>query len=263
MPSPFPGMDPYIEDDVFWSGFHTTMIVAISASITKALPAGYYADVEQHVWLQDEDFDVREPFGYPDAYVAGHSNNGGIVAVATGKPVSVSTEVTLAKIPRKSQQKFVKIVDQPGNRVITVIELLSPSNKHNGPDREQYIVKRNQYLASGTHFVEIDLLRDGDRMPMGRPRPASADYYAIVVRANLFPKASVWAFTVRDTMPILPIPLKLKDGEITLELRDGLDRAYEDGGYQKRIDYQSPPTIQLRRPDQAWADEFLKAKRPK
>ncbi len=263
MPSPFPGMDPYLEDAAFWKGFHTKMIVAISASITRALPAGYYADVEQHVWLQDEDFDVRETFSYPDAYVAGHSNTDGAVAIAAEKPVSVSTEVTLAKSARKSQQKFVKIVDQPGNRVITVIELLSPSNKHNGPDREQYIVKRNQYLASGTHFVEIDLLRDGDRMPMGRPRPAMADYYAIVARANLFPKASVWAFTVRDPMPILPIPLKVKDGDITLELRDGFDRAYEDGGYQNRIDYRSPPTIQLRRPDQAWADEFLKAKRSK
>ncbi len=261
MHSPFPGMDPYLEDAAYWSGFHAKLIVAISASITRALPAGYYADVEQHVWLQDEDFDVRETFGYPDAFVAGHSNTGA-VAVAAEKSVSVSTEVTLAKTPRKSQQKFVKIVDQPGNRVITVIELLSPSNKHNGPDREQYIIKRNQCLASGTHFVEIDLLRDGDRMPLGRPRPAIADYYAIVVRANLFPKASVWAFTVRDPMPILPIPLKVKDGDITLELRDCFDRAYEDGGYQNRIDYRSPPAIPLRRPDQAWADEFLKAKSP-
>lgn len=147
MPSPFPGMDPYIEDAALWCGFHTTMIVSISGSINKALPAGYYADIEQHVWLQDEDFDVRETFGYPDAYVAGHSNTDGAVAVATEKQVSVSTEVTLAKIPRKSQQKFVKIVDQPGNRVITVIELLSPSNKHNGPEREQYLGMRDQYMT--------------------------------------------------------------------------------------------------------------------
>ncbi len=248
MHSPFPGMDPYLEDAAFWSGFHTTMIVAMSGSINKALPAGYYADIEQHVWLQDEEFDVHESFNHP---------------VAADKPVSVSTEVTLAMILHKSRQKFVKIVDQPGNRVNTVIELLSPSNKHNGPDREQYIAKRKQYLASDTHFVEIDLLRDGDRMPLGRPRPAMADYYAIVARANLFPKASVWAFTVRDPMPILPIPLKVKDGDITLELRDCFDRAYEDGGYQNRIDYRSPPAIPLRRPDQEWADEFLKTKRPK
>jgi hypothetical protein len=254
MPSPFPGMDPYLEDPAFWSGFHTRFIVAIGAALTSYLPDGYYADVEQHVWVEEEDADDRQPFGYPDAYVA----ETGVTAVAA-KPSRVTkptNEVMMAKLAKKKAHKFLKVVDQPGNRLVSVIEVLSPSNKKPGEDRDSYLFKRDEYLATGTNLVEIDLLLDGERVPVGRPRP-QADYYALVSRANRYPRASLWAFTVRDPMPVLPIPLKPKHGEIALDLRACLNRAYADAGYENRIDYASPPSVGLRKPDADWAVELL------
>ena len=259
MPSPFPGMDPYLEAPAFWSGFHARYVVALSAALTHVLPRGYYADVEQHVWLQGADPDEREPFAVPDNYVADrngtdHANGGG---VATLTATAVNTEVTLPKPARRKGSKFVEIVDQPGNRVVTVIEILSPSNKDAGDDRDAFLRKRSEYLLTNTNLVEIDLLLDGERLPMGKPKPPRADYYALVSRADRFPKASVWAFTVRDPLPNLPIPLKPADGEVVLSLRGCLDRAYDDAGYQNRFDYTKPPAVALRADDAAWAAELL------
>ena len=260
MPSPFPGMDPYLEDAAYWSGFHTRFIVAVSAAISHALPKGYYAEVEQHVWLQRDDPDDRIPFAVPDGYVA-HLNGDGGTVVATLATTAAGTEVTLAKPAKRKGSKFVQIVDTPGNRVITVIELLSPSNKEPGDDRESYLHKRSDYLSTGTNLVEIDLLRDGDRMPFGRPKPPPADYCALVSRADRFPKALAWAWTVRDPLPTLPVPLKPADGEIALGLRECLDRAYDDAGYRTRIDYADAPAVPLRKPDAEWvADLFKKPK---
>ena len=257
MPSPFPGMDPYLEAPGYWSGFHTTFIVALRGAITRALPSGYYADVEQHVWLQGDDPETREPFAVPDNYVAeknGHSSGGGTAVLLATDP---SVEVTLPKPTKHRGAKFVKIVDQPGSRVVTVIELLSPSNKASGDDRDGYLEKRNDYLLTGTNLVEIDLLRGGERLPFGRPKPPLADYYALVSRADRFPKAAVWAFGVRNPLPVLPIPLKPADGEIPINLRACLDRAYDEAGYQNRIDYSKPPTETLQKVDAEWATELL------
>lgn len=259
MLSPFPGMDPYLETPAYWSGFHTTFNVFMRGALTRVLPPGYYADVEQHVWLQGSDPDDREPFAYPDGYVAareGHDHggaNGQAAALTATVPI---TEVTLGRRTKRKGSRFVRIVDQPGNRVVTVIELLSPANKE-GEDRDEYLRKRNEYLVTNTNLVEIDLLIDGERLPMGKPKPPRADYYALVSRADRFPKASVWAFTVRDALPNLPVPLKPADGEVVLDLRACLDRAYDDAGYQNRIDYTKPPEVSLRTADALWAAELL------
>jgi hypothetical protein len=252
-------MDPHLENPAYWSGFHTRFIVALAGGIVRALPKGYIADVEQYVWLEDDEED-REPFAVPDVFVAtGGKGKGDGTAVL--KPTKPRTEVTLPKPPKRTGRKYVKIVDQPGNRVVTVIEVLSPANKDPGDERDAYLFKRREYLAAGTNLVEIDLLRGGDRMPFGKPKPPDADFYCLVCRANRLGKAHVWTFTVRDEMPVLPIPLKPADGEIALSLRECLDRTYDDAGYANRIDYAQPPAYPLRAPDAEWAAKHLSAPR--
>ncbi len=256
MPSPFPGMDPYLESPAFWRGFHSRFLVAISDVLMEELPAGYYAEIEQHFWLEGDDPDERISFAHPDAYVAGGGIRGtASVMLASTAPTS---EVTFAKPSKKKMAKLLSITDAAKNRVITVIELLSPANKTPGPGRDSYLAKRNEYILSGTHLVEIDLLRDGDRLPLGRPKLPQADYYALVSRAEQYPRVAVWAFTVRDPLPVLPIPLKIEDGEVPLSLKACLDTVYQRTGYKSRIDYASPPDSPLRTPDAIWAVELFK-----
>jgi len=255
MPSPFPGMDPYLESPAFWRGFHSRFLVAISDALTEVLPQGYYAEIEQHVWLEGEDSDERISFAYPDAYVATDGNGG--VSAAISVATAPTSEVTFAKPTKKKSAKFLSITDAAKNRIVTVIELLSPANKSAGEGRESYLAKRNEYILSGTHVVEIDLLRDGDRLPLGRPKLPPADYYAFVSRAEQYPRVAVWAFTVRDLLPILPIPLKPEHGDIPLSLKVCLDTVYERTGYRNRIDYAASPESPLRKLDAAWAAELI------
>ena len=159
---------------------------------------------------------------------------------------------------KKAGNRVIKVIDQKDRRVVTVIEVLSPANKTPGEDRTFYLDKRKEYLATGTNLVEIDLLRDGDRLPMGRPKPRSADYYILVSRAEEFPQVRIWALTVRDPLPTIPIPLKAKDSDISVSLRSSLDGAYDEARYDREIDYTQPPDPPLRKPDAEWAVEYLK-----
>ncbi len=260
MPSPFPGMDPYLEDPAFWRGFHTTFLVYLRKGLKSRLPKGYYADVEQHIWLEGEEPDERVAFAYPDAFVSTvEKPRGSRGRVALLTATAATAEMTFSKSMKKKSTKYVKIVDSRDNRIVTVVELLSPSNKSAGSDRRNYLAKRDEYILSGTNLVEIDLLRDGARLPMGRSRLPHADYYALVSRAADFPRVELWAFTVRDAMPVLPIPLKPEHGDVPVSLRDCLDGAYEDADYDDRIDYAAPPHSPLRSPDAIWATKMMKA----
>jgi hypothetical protein len=138
-----------------------------------------------------------------------------------------------------------------------VIELLSPANKTSGDDREAYRAKRNEYLATRTNLVEIDLHRAGKRMPLGKPRPRESDYYALICRAVDFPRTAIWPFSVREPLPEIPVPLKPEDGVIKLPLQPCFDFAYDIGPYDNEVDYAKNPKVPLKRTDAAWAKRLL------
>ncbi len=253
MPSPFPGMDPYLEAADFWSDLHSTLIPLIRESLTPFLPAGYAAKIDQYVWLQDVD-DEQIRHGKPDVFLANGPRH---VAAVQHPPSTPGCTVTLPATRKRKSNRFVSIVDSHKNKVITVLELLSSSNKE-GDGRVMYLTKRSEYLASGANLVEIDLLRSGARPPMGKPAPAAADYSILVCRAEEYPQATVWPFTVRDPIPPFPVPLKKEHGAVQLDLRPCLDRAYDGAGYASQIDYSQNPSPPLRLQDAAWANELLK-----
>jgi hypothetical protein len=253
MPSQFPGMDPYLEAADFWSDLHATLIPLIRGSLTPFLPLGYAAKIDQYVWLEDVD-EEQIRHGKPDVFLAN-----GSTSVVEKKQLSASPGVTvmLPATRKRKSSRFVSIIDSKRNKVITVIELFSPSNKE-GNDREKYLTKRREYLAAGVNLVEIDLLRSGARTPMGEPIPAPTDYCILMCRAEEYPKATVWPFTVREPIPIFPVPLRTENGSVLLDLRPCLDRAYDEAGYASQIDYSQPPSPPLRMVDAAWANDLLK-----
>jgi len=163
---------------------------------------------------------------------------------------------------RARKRRRVVIVAADGQRVLTAIEVLSPANKAPGEDREAYLLKRSECLASGTNLVEIDLLRGGDRLPMGRPAPAVSDYYILSSPADRRPHTAVWAFAVPDAIPIFPVPVRPRVAPVPLDLRACLDTAYDNGLYGEKLRYDAPADPPLNSRDAEWASSLF-AKPPK
>jgi hypothetical protein len=252
MPSPFPGMDPYLEDPELWPDFHLTFLIALRAALNQVLPAPYVARADRHVWVDDPESELRL-LGRPDIYVADPLDAQRDLETATALAAPVGA---LLPYPAHKGQPFLKVLDPRQHRVVTAIELLSPSNKKSGKDREAYLNKRADYLASQINLVEMDLLRSGERPPMDKPLPP-ADYYILVCRALDFPRAGAWPFTVRDALPAVCIPLGPADNPVVLPLRPSLDRAYDEAVYSQEINYDQPPQPPLEPADAAWAAELL------
>ena len=161
---------------------------------------------------------------------------------------------------RHEGNRYLRVIDVKSRRVVTVIELLSPSNKELGKDHDHYLAKREEFLGSRTNLVEIDLLRADPRLPMGEPAPSAAHYYAVVFRAIDFPQAAIWPFNVRDPLPTIPIPLDPCHEPVPLNLKTCVDRAYDEACYDREVNYNEPPTPPLAEPDATWARELLAAR---
>jgi hypothetical protein len=151
---------------------------------------------------------------------------------------------------------FIEIRDRRSRELITVVELLSPSNKHGG-DRSQYLAKRARVLDSSAHFVEIDLLRGGPPMP-AEDRP-DCDYAVMVSRAEDRPRAGFWPIGLRDRLPVIPVPLRAPDPDARLDLQEVLDHIYDRGGYAYYI-YDGEPEPPLRSEDAEWARALVPAR---
>jgi hypothetical protein len=256
MPSPFPGMDPYLEDPWLWPDFHLTLMVGIRAELTRHLPAGYVALADRYVWVQEPQTGERMRLGKPDVFLTGERPQPGAAGTTA---VVAPVEIVLPSLTEKGNP-YLKIVDRANRRVVTVIELLSPANKVPGRDREAFLLKRAEYLATGVNVVEMDLLRKGERLPWGTPSLPAADYYVMVSRAAERPRARVWPFSVRDPLPPIPVPLNLGDADVILPLGECLNQAYDGAGYARELDYTQPPNPPLDEPDATWARELLAAR---
>ncbi|XHX79481.1 MAG: DUF4058 family protein [Stenomitos frigidus ULC029] len=251
MPSPFPGMNPYLETPELWSEFHSRMIVAIADGLDDLLSRAYRVAVEKRVYLSQDEETVL--IGIPD------------VAVTTAKPaISASTmrtavaEPLTVELPASAevQERYLEIREGGTGIVITTIELLSPKNKRSGEGRNAYLQKRQQTLSTTTHWVEIDLLRGGESMPM--LKAVRSDYRVLVSRSQDRPQAQLYAFSLRQLIPPLPMPLRPGETEPLLELQPLLQRVYDRARFELAIDYRQPPTPKLSHDDWEWLQSFLR-----
>ena len=250
MPSPFPGMDPYLEQAAHWQDFHTELLTTIRRMLTLKVGPNYIVQFEEHVYIHDLPPEPRS-----SVCRAG-------VSVARARPIH-GAEVALGvleapaeiDLPEQVEERirFLEIRDRRGRELVTVIELLSPSNKRLGEDRDSYLSKRREILRSHAHLVEIDLLRGWTPMPM-RNRPA-CDYSVMFSRAERRPKAGFWASALRDRLPFVPIPLRIDDSDVRIDLQEALNSAYEAAAYERYI-YEEGPEPALVGPDAEWAEQF-------
>jgi len=276
MPSPFPGMDPWLENPKVWPDFHDRLAEQISSTLNRNLPSHYYAQLG-----------VREELGIvgrttirqivPDVSIQStqwtpkrdrQSDGGVAVADAPRDTVTSSWEIDI--VYDKQSISFVEIRDsRSGHEVVTLIEILSPSNKGSGPDHEKYVKKRNEFLESKTSFIEIDLLRAGRRDFFGPDVhqrlyqfDPPMDYLAFVQRSWRRAEGvryQLFGSRIQDLLPVIAIPLRESEPESTLDLQYAFQETYDRGPYRRgAVDYNEPADPPLPEGVIEWAQKCLK-----
>ena len=251
MPSPFPGMNPYFEQADHWPDFHNEFLTWFRRQLDVQIGPDYIIQLEKHVYIHDLPPERRRSLGRPDLSVirtgttaAGQANLGILEAPAE------------VQLPAQDVERvaYLEVRDRRERELITVIELLSPSNKRPGEDRQQYLAKRRELLRSTAHLVEIDLLRGWAPMPAD-DRP-EGDYSVLVSRSERRPSAEFWPIRLRERLPVVPVPLRAPDPDGRVDLQEVLHRAYDGPGYEKFI-YAGTPEPPLSAEDAGWAERFL------
>lgn len=213
MPSPFPGMDPYLEHPALWPDVHNSLLAAIRDEVAPDVAPRYYVALERRVYALKPD------------------------------DVPMADEV---------EEVFIEVREVTTGRCVTVLELLSPVNKLTGRGRETYLEKRDEILRTRTNLVEVDLLRAGEPMPVVGPAVAG-DYRILVSRGSRRPRAQLYPWGLREKIPTFVLPLLPGDAEPTVDVGAVLHALYERARFELRLDYARPPVPPLRPDDAAWA----------
>jgi hypothetical protein len=254
----FPGMDPYLEVPELWPGVHNILIVNILNYLRPLLRPRYIAAIEERVFVegpQQREFipDVLLKQGRPPR------EQGGTAVLGADEALEV-------QIPAlEMHESYLEILDRHnGQRVVAVLEVLSPANKYAGPGRDSYLAKQHEVLASQAHLIEIDLLRRGPHtlaVPEWIARQhASYDYLICVNRAEgLRDRFRLYPRQLRQRLPRIRVPLADGDPDVVLDVQAVLAQTYEAGSYHERLRYDRPCIPSLSAEDQAWADELIRA----
>jgi hypothetical protein len=254
MPAPFPGMDPYLEDPIEWPDVHVRLLVAMSRQLTAQVAPDFFVRVEQRVSVLEPDAPERRVI-IPDIYLAqSRSVSSETVpespGIATPTLVSPFNELEL-------REHYIEIYDARNREVVTTIELISPVNKAGGAKQAAFMTKRLAVMASPAHWIEIDLLRAGERPP---EVTGKSDYYALLKRGDRPGPFEVWYCSLRDPLPTIAVPLRPPFADVPLKLQAVLDEIYTEAHYAEQLDYRSdPPAPALRPADAAWIAERLRA----
>jgi hypothetical protein len=267
-------MDPYLEDHLLWLGVHTWFIAVLGEALGPQLPERYYVEIEERFYIGAASEPHRS--GVADALVAREATlNGGAngrdlaAAVSRGQTAQRGQPAVLTvELPGPGQlrQRSLEVRSVRNHEVVTVIEVLSPTNKLPGDGRKQYEAKRRAALDSYANLVEIDLLRAGKPLPMRYMGQVvdgdlAGDYRVLISRAQERRQAELMVCHLRDPLPTIPVPLRAGDPEPQIDLQAVLRTVYERGQYIRKLDYRGEPDPPLRPDDQTWADELLRARR--
>lgn len=257
MPSPFPGMNPYLEHPALWPEVHSRLIVALADALNPQILPKYRAAIDQRVYSVDGSEALL--VGIPDVTVerrAGAAPTARDSALGQPTIATVPLQVTVP-MPIEIREQYLEIREVASQTVVTAVELLSPSNKRTRQGRAAYEEKRLRILGSRTHLVEIDLLRSGEPMAV-LDSQGDFDYRILVSRSDQRPRADLYGFAVTDAIPTLPLPLRAPDAEPLIDLTTLLHQLYERGGYEVVIDYNLAPSPVLKPELANWLDNLLK-----
>lgn len=254
MPSPFPGMDPFIEGDC-WRDFHTRLITALSEVLIDQLRPRYVVHVEEYAYFTDE---LERSIGLtvPDVRIAETAEQWRGPEGSTATAVASELTVHTVLMPEQIEQTYLEIRSTRLRKLVTVVEILSPTNKEPGKGRDQYLQKRANVLWSMANLVELDLVRSGRRLP-ANPALAPNGHYAFVTRHEAPSSLEAYHWRLRDRMPTIPVPLAAGDDDAQVPLQELFTTVYDRAGYDYSLNYEASLDPPLSEADAQWVRETL------
>ena len=253
MPSPFPGMDPYLES-ALWQDVHNALASKLRALLVPQLRPKYAARLEVYV-VEETSTESEIGILYPDVEIL-QLRRDTVKSSQSSNIATTPAPLTLPVIqPIQVRIPNIEIRDVANNTLISCIEILSPVNKRE-PNLSEYRKKRQRLYNANVHLIEIDLLRRGTR-PLNHPRIPDVSYLITLTRATSG-VIELCPLNLQDTLPIIPVPLKEPDPDAVLDLQNALNTIYDEAGYDLSIDYkQSPPPPALNQTDIDWIEARL------
>ncbi len=249
-------MDPYLEGHLF-PDVHNSLAYLIKVQLAPRLGPAYTVHLNNYTV---EDTHPSEDVGimYPDVEVVHKADMLMEPAAATYQRLPVLTPETaiLPDIkPIEVRIPIVEIRDRKGNKLITAIEIISPVNKRS-PGLQPYREKRLRLHYGGVHLIEIDLLRRGER-PLSHPFIPKCHYLVTLIRAGIG-RTHFWAMSLKDQLPVIPVPLRQPDEDTVLDLGQAMRDLYEQGAFDKSINYnETPPPPSFTEEELAWMKNLL------
>lgn len=257
MPSPFPGMDPYLES-YLWPDVHSALANKIRQQLTPQLRPRYTARLEIYL-VEDTTPEGEIGILYPDVEVLQVQPADSTLKLTSENHSSLATTPTPITLPFIQsidvRVASIEIRDTANNVLVTCIEILSPVNKRE-PGLTDYRQKRQRLYQANVNLLELDLLRRGTR-PFNHPRIPDVPYLIALTRAQSG-ITQVWPVCLQERLPTLPMPLRSPDPDIALELSSALATIYDEAAYDLSIDYtQPPPPPTLADTDAQWLRSLL------
>jgi len=258
VPSPFPGMDPYLESPELWQDFHESFLPVARSLIQPQLPDRYRIRIDERLVIESPE---SAGVFYPDLAVLRRPEPRTAEAVAAYEAVPFDPPAVIDVLAEPWGESYLEIIDRQGGRVVTVVELLSPSNKQPGEAREQYLEKQRIIQEARTNLVEIDLLKEGLHtvgVPRGCLRHLEPFYSIISIWRGAKPRRyEVYPIRLRQRLPRIGIPLLPEDRDVVLDVQAVFTQCYDNAAYWKDIDYTQPPPVMLTPEDEAWRQEVI------
>ncbi len=256
MTSIFPGMNPYLEHPELFPGLHHLLIGEIARFLSPQLRPKYRVAVEVRMY---ETIDENSLIvGIPDVIVKSRqttsNSTSNIATVTTPKPIKVTIPM-----PLTIKEGYLQVREVGTEELVTTIEILSPTNKRHGKGRRAYQKKREQVLASFSNLVEIDLLRQGEPMPI-IGNNIESQYRILVCQGDRHPIADLYAFNLPDEIPAFPLPLRSGDSTPIIDLQNLLNQVYDAFDYDLVVNYHQEAVPALSPEDAVWVDGLLREK---
>ncbi len=258
MPSPFPGMDPYLEDRALWPDVHSSLITYIREALQPQIRPKYVARIGERIQLAA----VRHSY-VPDVLLVPPSREPGPTLAVTAGTLVADEPQKIAFLDETRHVPYIEIIYRDTGDVVTLIEVLSPANKE-GDGREQYLQKQAELLDTQANLVEIDLLGYGKDTILARnaivTEPADWRYRINISRPQRRNELEFYAVPLRERLPRCRIPLRPPDADAILDLPAVFTRCYDVGGYDLLIDYSQPPVVSLSDTEATWLAAWLQEK---